>query len=93
MAAYDPLMSEAPPKTSMSRLAAPHRSNFSRLGSFNYVCDVHPNCDIKALKSKNLGSEHDPDNTSFLKLRFRRKTGHSVTASQGNPTSRDIVST
>ena len=91
VANYDPLVSEAA-KLSASRLAAPARSHFSRLSTFNYVCDVNPNCDIKALKSKNLGSEPDPDPTSLLKLRFRRKTDRVTASSQGGPSSRGAMS-
>ena len=80
MANYDPIMSEIA-KPSGSRLAAPVRGQFSRLSALNYICDVNPDCDIKALKSKNLGSDPDPDPTSLLKLRFRRKTDRSAAGS------------
>ena len=57
VAKYDPLIREEQlKKNDNSRLAAPFRSNYSRLSSFNYNMEINPKCNIKALKSKNLGS-------------------------------------
>ena len=63
----------------------PIRSRYSKLSSFNYVCDVNPDCDIKSLRTKNFGSEHDPDPESPLKLRFRRKS--TIRGAPSTPTS------
>ena len=76
---------------STGNIPHPKRSQFSRLNSMGYKCDVIPDCDIKALRSKNLGSVHDPDPTSLLKLRFKKKDYRDKTStfSQGGPTTRE----
>ena len=67
----------------------PIRSRYSKLSSFKYTMDIHPQCnnEIKALRTKNYGSIPDPDPASLLKLRFRQKSirGRDTPTTPGSP--------